>query len=53
MRTYEERRLCPACAGSGCIDPPYSDYDHTANNAQVMCPCCGGVGYQIVNVRED
>lgn len=52
MRTYEEKRLCPACAGAGCIDPPYSDYEITAVNAQVKCPCCDGIGFQTVTVRE-
>jgi hypothetical protein len=55
MRTYSEKRLCHACGGAGCVDPPYRDYDHAAANAVsvITCPCCGGVGFQVVTVREE
>jgi hypothetical protein len=33
------------------IDPPYGD--ESTGVAKQTCPCCGGTGYQEVEIREE
>jgi len=49
LKQYSMKILCSACEGKGYVDPPYGE----SATAAITCPCCGGGGVQLVEVKEE